>query len=191
MTQEVSGRSVASASCSALRTERTHILRRITGGQPTITRLLGKMSIIPLRIQTEMPDRCMEGRLEREMQPPPVETKILGAQAGPKAQEIGLHPVLVGSLAVRKIPVAPPVAEIEIQVKPPNPAETKEMPKDPRARVKETRLGPILQARARGSAKVEVPHPAAVAVEVAIIAWNRCPVKVNGQVQTEILSRMP
>ena len=115
MTQKVSSRSVASASCSALRTERSHILRRITGGRPTITRLLGKMSVIPLRIQTEMPDRCMEGRLKKAIRPPPVEPKILGAQAVPKAQEVGLHPVPVGSSVVRKIQMAPPVAEIEIQ----------------------------------------------------------------------------
>ena len=72
--------------------------------------------------------------------------------------------------------MAPPVAEIEIQAKPPDPAETREMRKDPRARVKETRLGPLLQARARGVATVEVPHPAVVAVEAAIIVWIRCPV---------------
>ena len=125
------------------------------------------------------------------MQPPPVETKILGDRAGSKAQEIGLHPVPVGSPAVRKIPIAPPVAEIEIQAKLSSPAETKKMPKDLRARVKETRLGPILQAGARGVAAVEVPPPAAVAVEGAIIAWIRCPVKVNCQVQTEIMARMP
>ena len=82
MTQNVSSRSVASASCSALRTERSHIVRRITRGQPTITRLLGKMSVIPLRIQTGMPDRCMEGRLAREIQPPPVEPEIPGGPSG-------------------------------------------------------------------------------------------------------------
>ena len=117
MTQKVSSRSVATASCLALRTERSHTLRRMTGGQPTITRLLGKMSVVPLRIQTEMPNRCMEGRLAREIQPPLVEPKILKAQAVPKAQEIGLHPVPVGSPVVRKIQVGPPVAEIEIQEK--------------------------------------------------------------------------
>ena len=191
MTQKVSSRSGASASCSALRTERSHILRGITGGQPTITRIFGKMSVIPLRTQTEMPDRCTEGRLEREIRPPLVEPKILGAQAVPKAQEIGLHPVPGGSPVVRKIQMAPPVAEIEIQAKFPNPAETKEMPKDPRARVKETRLGLLLQARARGVAAVEVPHPAATAVEGAIIVWIRCLVQIRCQMQTEITSKMP
>ena len=156
-----------------------------------ITRLLKKMSVIPLRIQTEMPDRCMEGRLQKEIRPPPAEPEILGAQAVPKAQEIGLHPVPVRSLLVRKIQMAPRVAEIEIQAKPPNPAETKEMPKDPRARVKETRLGPLLQARARGVAAMEVPHPAAVAVEGAIMVWIRCPVQIRCQMQTQITSKMP
>ena len=137
-----------------------------------------------------MPDRCTEGRLEREIQPPPVETKILAAQAVRKAQKFGLHPVPVGSPAVRKIRMALPVAEMEIQAKTPNPAETKEMPKDPRTRVKETRLGPLLQARARGVAAVEVPHLAAVAVEGAIIVWIRCPVQVNCQMQTEIMAKM-
>ena len=162
------------------------VLRRITGGQPTITRLLGKMSVILLRIQTEIPDRCMEGRLEREIQPPPVEPKTLGAQAVPKAQEIGLHPVPVGSPVLREIEMAPPLAEIEIQAKPPNPLETK----DPTARVTETRLGPLLQARARGVAAMEVPHPAAAAVEWAIIVWIRCPVHIRCQMQTKITSKM-
>ena len=132
----------------------------------------------------------MEGRLAREVQPPQVEPKILGAQAVPKAQEIGLHPVPVGSPAARKIQMAPPVAEIEIQAKLPNPGEPKEMPKDPRVRVRETRLGPLLQARARGVAALEVPHLAAVAVEGAIIVWNRCPVQINCLMQTGIMAKM-
>ena len=121
---------MASASCSALRTERSNILRRITCCQPTITRLLGKMSVIPLRIQTKMPDRCMEERLERERRPPLVEKESLRAQAVPKAQEIGLHPVRVGS----------------------------------QGKGKGNPCGALLQARTRGLAAVEVPHPAAVAV---------------------------
>ena len=96
----------------------------------------------------------------------------------------------MGSPAVEKIQMAPPVAEIKIQAKPSTPAETKEMRKEPRARVKETRLGPLLQARTRGVAAVEVPHPAAVAVEGAIIAWIRWPVQVNCQMQTEIMAKM-
>ena len=78
MTQNVSSRSGASASCSVLRTEQSHILRRITGGQPRITRLLGIMSEVCLRIQTEMPDRCTEGTPQKGIRPPPVEPKILG-----------------------------------------------------------------------------------------------------------------
>ena len=117
---------MASASCSALRTESSHILRRITAGQPTITRLLGKVSVIPLRNQTEIPDRCMGGRLEREIHPHLVESNILRAQAVPKAQEIGLHPVSGGQPGGQKLQLAPPVAEIEIQANPPSPAEARE-----------------------------------------------------------------
>ena len=64
------------------------------------------------------------------------------------------------------------------------------MPKDPRARVKEACLGPLLQARASGVAAVEVPHPATVAVEGGIIVWIRCPVQFNCQMQTEIMAKM-
>ena len=53
--------------------------------------------------------------------------KILEALAGPKAQEIGLHPAPVGSRTARKIPIATPEAEIEIQAKPLNPVQTREM----------------------------------------------------------------
>ena len=64
--------------------------------------------------------------------------------------------------------MAVPVAETEIQVKPPNPAETKKMHKDPGARISETRLGPLLQVGAGDLAPLEVPHLAAVAMEGAI-----------------------
>ena len=163
----------------------------ITGGQPTITRLLGKMSVIPLGIQTEMRDGCPEGRLEKGIRLPSVEPKILGAQADFKAQEIGLHPVPVGSRIIRKVQITPPVEGMVIQAKPPDPAETKEMPKDPRARVKETRLGPLLQAMARGVAAVEVPHQAPVAVEGVIIVCIRPPVQITCQMQTEVPLKMP
>ena len=69
----------------ALRAEQGNILQRITGGQSTTTGLSGKMSGIPLRIQTKMPDRCTEGRLEKGIRPPPVETELLEAPAVPKA----------------------------------------------------------------------------------------------------------
>ena len=120
-----------------------------------------------------------------------MEPKILGAQAVPKAHEIGLHPVPVGSLVVRKVQMAPAAEEIEIQAKPPIPAETKEMPKHPRARVKGTRLGPALQAKVRGVAAMEAPHPAAVAVEGEISEWIRCPVQISCKMQTEITSKVP
>ena len=85
----------------------------------------------------------------------------------------------------------PPVVEIKIQAKPPYPAETKVMPKDPRASVRDTCPGPLLQVRTRGVAVVEVPHLAAVAVEGAIIVWIRCPVQIRYQMQTRITSKMP
>ena len=131
------------------------------------------------------------GKAEKGNQTSSGGSKILAAQAVPNAQEIGLHQVPVGSLVDRKIQMAPSVAEIEIQVKPPNPAETKEMPKDPRARVEETHLGPPLQARARGVAVVEVPYTAAVAVEGAIIVWISSPVQIRCQMQTEITPKKP
>ena len=68
----------------------------------------------------------MVQRGERVIRTPPVETKILEALAGPKAKEIGLHPVPVGSLTARQVPMATPEAEIEIQAKPLNPVQTKE-----------------------------------------------------------------
>ena len=104
---------------------------------------------------------------------------------------MGLHLVPVGSPVVRKIQMGPPVVGIEIQAKPPHPAETKEMPKDPRARVKETRREPLFQARAGCVAAVEVPHLVVVAVEGASIVWIRCPVQIRCQMQTEITSKMP
>ena len=61
----------------------------------------------------------MVQRGERVIRPPPVETKILEALAGPKAKEIGLHSVPVGSQTVRQVPMATPEAEIEIQAKTP------------------------------------------------------------------------
>ena len=94
------------------------------------------------------------------------------------------------SPAVREIQIAPPVAEIKTQAKPPIPAETRKMPNDPRARVKETRSGPLFQARARNLLAMEVTHQAAVPVERAIIVWIRCPVQIGCQVQTEITSKM-
>ena len=114
-----------------------------------------------------------------------------GPKRVPRHRKIGLHPDPVGSPVVRKIQMGPPVAEIENQAKPPNSAETKEMPKDSRARVKETRLGPLFQARARGVAAVEVTHPADVAVDGAIIVWIRWPVQIRCQMQTAITSKMP
>ena len=150
MTEKVSSRSVACASCSVLQTAQTPILRRITVGQPTITRLLKKMSVVPLQSQTKMPNRCTKESLEKGIRPFPVEPKILGRNAVAQAQEIGLHPALVGSPMVKKIQMAPPVAEIEIQAKPPNPAETKEMPKGPRARAKEKLSGASRSGKGKG-----------------------------------------
>ena len=109
MTQNVSSMSVASASCSVLVTQQSHSLRIITGGQPTITRLLGKLSVVTLR--------CMERRLKKGIKPPLLEPRILEARAVPKAKEIGLHPVTLGSPVFKKIQMAPPAVEVEIEPK--------------------------------------------------------------------------
>ena len=92
---------------------------------------MGKASLIPIRTQSEMPDRCTEGRLEKGIRPPPVEPKILGAQAVPKQQEIGLDPVLAVSPVHRKIQMAPLVAEIEIEAKPPIRRKQRKFPRNP------------------------------------------------------------
>ena len=80
--------------------------------------------------------------------------------------------------------------KIEIQAKHPNPAETKEMFKDPRAGLRETCLGHPFLVRTRGVAVVEVPPLGAVAVEGASIVWIRCPVQIRCPMQTEIMSKM-
>ena len=124
----------------------------------------------------------MVGRLEKGIRPPPVETKILEALAGPKAQEIGLHPAPVGSRTARKIPIATPEAEIEIQAKTLNPVQTREILREPLSLV-----------RAEGVAKVEVHHPAAVAVDVerATIVWIRSQVQIRCPMRIEIMWKMP
>ena len=62
------------------------------------------------------------------IRPSPVEPKILRPKVVPIAQKIGLLPAPVGSPVVREKQMAPKVAEIEIQAKPCNPADTKEIP---------------------------------------------------------------
>ena len=76
--------------------------------------------------------------------------------------------------------MAPLLAEIEIQDESPNPAETKEMCKGPRARVNKNHSGAD-----------RVPHPAAVPVERAIAVWIWCPVQTRCQMQTKITSKRP
>ena len=107
----------------------------------------------------------MVQRRERVIRPPPVETKILEALAGPQAKEIGLHPASVGSQTARQVPMATPEAEIEIQAKPLNPLQTKEMLQDHRVKVREILQEPLSLVRAEGVATVVVHHPAAVAVD--------------------------
>ena len=108
----------------------------------------------------------MVERGEKVIRPPPVETKIPESLAGPKAKEIGLHPAPVGSQTARQVPMATPEAEIEIQVKPLNPVQTKEMLQDHRVKVREILHEPLSLVRAEGVATVEVHHPAAVAHRV-------------------------
>ena len=135
----------------------------------------------------------MVQRGERVIRPPPVETKILEALAGPKAKEIGLHPVPVGSLTVRQVLMATPEAEIEIQAKSLNPVQTKEMLQDHRVRVREILQEPLSLVRAEGVATVVAHHPAAVAVDVErdIIVWIRSQVQIRCPMRIEIMSKMP
>ena len=150
------------------------------------------MSVIR-RIQTGMTDRCMVLRGERVIRPPPVETKILEALAGPKAKEIGLHPAPVGSRTARQVLTATPEAEIEIQAKPLNPVQTKEMLQDHRVKAREILREPLSLVRAEGVATVVVHHPVAVAVDVerAIIVWIRSQVQTRRPMRIEIMSKMP
>ena len=135
----------------------------------------------------------MVPRGERVIRTPPVETKILEALADPKAKEIGLHPVPVGSLTVRQVLMATPEAEIEIQAKPLNPVQTKEMLQDHRVRVREILQEPLSLVRAEGVATVVAHHPAAVAVDVerAIIVWIGSQVQIRCPMRIEIMSKMP
>ena len=135
----------------------------------------------------------MVQRGERVIRTPPVETKILEALAGPKAKEIGLHPVPVGSRTARQVPMSTPEAEIEIQAKPLNPVQTKEMLQDHRVKVREILQEPLSLVRAEGVATVVVHHPAAVAVDVerATIVWIRSQVQTRCPMRIEIMSKMP
>ena len=135
----------------------------------------------------------MVQRGERVIRPPRVETKILEALAGPKAKEIGLHPAPVGSQTARQVQMATPEAEIEIQAKPLNPVQTKEMLQDKRVKVREILQEPLSLVRAEGVATVVVHHPAAVVVDAerAIIVWIRSQVQIRCPMRIEIMSKMP
>ena len=99
----------------------------------------------------------------------------------------------MGSLTVRQILMATPEAEIEIQAKPLNPVQTKEMLQDHRVRVKEILQEPLSLVRAEGVATVVAQHPAAVAVDVEreIIVWIRSQVQIRCPMRIEIMSKMP
>ena len=135
----------------------------------------------------------MVQRGERVIRPPPVGTKILEALAGPKAKGIGLHPAPVDSQMARQVPMATPEAEIEIQAKPLNPVQTKEMLQDHRVKVREILQEPLSLVRAEGVATVVVHHPAAVAVDVEreTIVWIRSQVQIRCPMRIEIMSKMP
>ena len=149
------------------------------------------MSIIR-RIQTGMTDRCMVPRGERVIRPPPVETKLPEALADPKAKGIGRHPASVDSQTARQAQMSTPEAEIEIQAKPLNPVQTKEMLQDHRVRVREILRETPSLVRAEGVATVVVHHPAAVAVgaEREIIVWIRSQVQTRCLMRTEITPKM-
>ena len=135
----------------------------------------------------------MVQRGERVIRPPPVETKILEALAGPKAKEIGIHPAPVDSRTARQVPMATPEAEIKIQAKPLNPVQTKEMLQDHRVKVREILQEPLSLVRAEGVATVVAHHLAAVAVDVEreIIVWIRSQVQIRCPMRIEIMSKMP
>ena len=135
----------------------------------------------------------MVPRGERVIRLPPVETKILEALAGPKAKEIGLHPAPEDSRTARQVPMATPEAEIEIQAKPLNLVQTKEMLQDHRVKVREILQEPLSLVRAEGVATVVVHHPAAVAVDAerAIIVWIRSQVQIRCPMRIEITLKMP
>ena len=134
----------------------------------------------------------MVPRGERVIRLPPVGTKIPEALAGSKAKEIGLHPVPVGSRMARQVPMSTPEAEIEIQAKPLNPVQIKEMLQDHRVRVREILREPPSLVRAEGVATVVVHHPAAVAVDVEkeTIVWIRSQVQTRCLMRIEITSKM-
>ena len=93
----------------------------------------------------------------------------------------------------RQVPMATPEAEIEIQAKPLNPVQTKEMLQDHRVRVREILQEPLSLVRTEGVATVVAHHPAAVAVDVerAIIVWIRSQVQIRCPMRIEIMSKMP
>ena len=164
--------SVASARCSVLWAHQSQILQSMTGGQPGITRLSEKMSVIPLRIQIKCPTGAHREGWKEKSDPLWQKPKSWGPsrfRSHRKSTPSGSG----GQRGGQKNTTGTQVAKIEIQAKPPNLAETKEMPKDPRARV-------------RGVAALHVSHPAAVAVAGAI----RCPVQIMRPMRTEIMSNM-
>ena len=89
--------------------------------------------------------------------------------------------------------MATPEAEIEIQAKPLNPVQIKEMLQDHRVRVREILQEPPSLVRAEGVATVVAHHPAAVAVDVEreIIVWIRSQVQIRCPMRIEIMSKMP
>ena len=86
-----------------------------------------------------------------------------------------------------------PEAEIEIQAKPLNPVQTKEMLQDHRVKVREILREPPSLVRAEGVATVVAHHPAAVAVDVEkeTIVWIRSQVQIRCPMRIEIMSKMP
>ena len=89
-------------------------------------------------------------RGERVIRPPPVETKLPEALAGSKAKGIELHPAPVGSKTARQVQMSTPEAEIEIQAKPLNPVQIKEMLQDHRVRVRGNPSGTPFSGKGRG-----------------------------------------
>ena len=191
MTQGVSSMGAASASCSGVRTERSHILRRITGGQPTITRFLGKMSVIPSRIQTQMPDRCMEGRLEKGTRPPPEEPKIPGGSSGSQVMGNRTPSGTSGQPGGQKNTNGAPGGGNRNPGHTPRSGGNKGNGQGSQCNGKRKLSGASSSGKGKGGGGGGGPSSSGCGREGAIIMSIRFPVQIRCQMQTEFTLKMP
>ena len=128
----------------------------MTGGQPYNHKMIsGKMSVLPLRVQTgDAQTSAWRECWKRESDPFRWKQKSWRAQAVPTAQEIELHPVPVGQPErSEKYKWQHLVAKIKIQAKPPSAVrKQRKCSKDPRVKDKGNQVwGLLSQARGRGA----------------------------------------